>query len=130
MTTVRQNPLEATPPAEMHDALALVQRIGGTELLDKVIALFRASAEDRRAKLLAAINDGDAHQASRLAHAMKGSAAQVGAEGLRAFAAQLEKEMESLDSATRHVRYERFVDELAVAIAQLDTYRANVVEAL
>lgn len=130
MTTVRSTPLEVTPPAEMHDALALVQRIGGTELLDKVITLFRASAEDRREKFAAAISEGDAHLASRIAHAMKGSAAQVGAEGLRAFSAQLEKEVESLDTATRQERYQRFIEELAAANAQLAAYRLTVVEAL
>ncbi len=130
MTMVRANPVDATPPAEMHEALALVQRIGGTELLDKVIVLFRSSAEERRFKLAAAMRDGDLHQASRLAHAMKGSAAQVGAEGLRAIAAFLEKEVASLDAETRTASFERLVEEIGTATAQLDAYRATVVEAL
>jgi HPt (histidine-containing phosphotransfer) domain-containing protein len=114
----------------MHEALALVQRIGGPELLDKVIPLFRASAEERRVKLAAAIADGDLTQASRLAHAMKGSAAQVGAEGLRAAAASLEKEASTLDACSLRSRYERIVEQLAAASAQLDRYRNTVGDAL
>ncbi len=97
----------------MHEALALVQRIGGPGLLDRVITLFRASAEERRVRL-----------------AIKGSAAQVGAEGLRAVAASLEKEVCTLDAEALNARFERIVEEMAAASAQLDAYRHTVVEAL
>ncbi|MEP7381536.1 MAG: Hpt domain-containing protein [Gemmatimonadota bacterium] len=126
MTMVRPTAIDATPPPEMYDALALVQRIGGAALLDKVITLFRASAEDRRVKLAAAIRDGDLLQVSRLSHAMKGSAAQVGAEGLRAVAASLEKEIGVLDPPAIAERYEHVVDEIGTAVAQLEAYRATV----
>lgn len=114
----------------MHEALALVQRIGGPGLLDRVITLFRASAEERRVRLAALIGDGDLTQVSRLAHAIKGSAAQVGAEGLRAVAASLEKEVCTLDAEALNARFERIVEEMAAASAQLDAYRHTVVEAL
>lgn len=130
MTMVRPIPVDATPPAEMHEALGLVQRIGGNELLDKIITLFRSTAEERRVKLAAVLSEGDAHQASRLAHAMKGSAAQVGAEGLRAVTAAFEKEVGALDTATRQARFDRIVEELALALAQLEAYRATAGDTL
>lgn len=126
MTMVRPIPVEATPPVEMHEALALVQRIGGNELLDKIITLFRSTAEERRVKLAAALDEGDAHQASRLAHALKGSAAQVGAEGLRAAAAAFEKEAGALDATARQAHFARIVEEISTASAQLDAFRASV----
>jgi len=114
---------DATPPPEMHDALALVQRIGGRALLDKVVALFRASAEERLVKLRVFIDAGDATQVGRLAHAMKGSAAQVGAESLRAIAARLEKEAGQLDREALDERLDGFADEVRLALAQLERYR-------
>ncbi len=130
MTMVRPTPVDATPPAEMHEALGLVQRIGGNELLDKIITLFRSTAEERRVKLAAVLSEGDAHQASRLAHAMKGSAAQVGAEGLRAVAAAFEKEVGALDATARQAQFDRIVEEIATASAQLEAYRATAGDAL
>jgi HPt (histidine-containing phosphotransfer) domain-containing protein len=132
MTTVHHSLQEATsaadrdasPPPEMHDALALVQRIGGRELLDKVVSLFRTSAEERLVKLRLFIEAGDATQVSRLAHAMKGSAAQVGAESLRAMAAALEKESGQLDRAALFARLDGFADEVRLALAQLESYRS------
>ncbi|MBK8645239.1 MAG: Hpt domain-containing protein [Gemmatimonadetes bacterium] len=69
---------EETPPPEMHEALALVQRIGGRDLLTKVIGLFRTTSEQRLGAMRAAVAGDERQQLSRLAHAMKGSAAQVG----------------------------------------------------
>jgi HPt (histidine-containing phosphotransfer) domain-containing protein len=116
---------DATPPPEMHEALALVQRIGGRELLDKVVSLFRASAEERLVKLRVFIDAGDTSQVSRLAHAMKGSAAQVGAESLRAIAAVLEKEAGQLDQAALLERLDSFTEEVRLAMAQLESYRGT-----
>src|SRR5215208_8050880 len=79
---------EAVPP-EMPEALALVERIGGLELLERVSSLFRSTSHERMEKMFEALAGGDTHQISRLAHALKGSSAQIGAEALRIVAASL-----------------------------------------
>ncbi|MCC6928764.1 MAG: Hpt domain-containing protein [Gemmatimonadaceae bacterium] len=117
---------ESAPPPEMIEALALVQRIGGKELLHKVIALFRTTSEQRLGAMHAAHAMFDQYQVSRLAHAMKGSAAQVGAESLRAAALSLEKEAQSLTPDDTVVRLATLADEAALAWAQLDAYARSV----
>jgi HPt (histidine-containing phosphotransfer) domain-containing protein len=77
-------------PPEMREALAFVHRIGGDELIAKVVTLFRTSSEERLVALRRALAVEDRPAVRRLAHALKGSAAQVGAEGLRSAAASVE----------------------------------------
>ncbi|MFN8669714.1 MAG: Hpt domain-containing protein [Gemmatimonadaceae bacterium] len=113
---------DSAPPPEMIEALALVQRIGGKELLHKVIALFRTTSEQRLGAMHAAHATCDHYQVSRLSHAMKGSAAQVGAEGLRAASLALEKEAQSLTPDELLARLTIIAEEAAVAWAQLDSY--------
>jgi len=112
----------SAPPPEMIEALALVQRIGGKELLHKVIALFRSTSEQRLGTMHAAHATADHYQVSRLAHAMKGSAAQVGAEALRAASLAIEKEAQSLSPDDLLARLHILADETAVAWGQLESY--------
>lgn len=114
--------VESTPPPEMHEALALVERIGGNELLQKVITLFRSTSQQRVEAMRAAALADERHQLSRLAHAMKGSAAQVGAESLRAAAASLEKEAAGLAADAITPRLDALSFEVTRAWAQLDAY--------
>jgi HPt (histidine-containing phosphotransfer) domain-containing protein len=111
----------AAPPPEMHEALALVQRIGGAELLHKVIGLFRTTSEQRMGALRVAVAAGERQQVSRLAHAMKGSAAQVGAESLRALSAALEKEAAALDLIELQQRLEPLGAAVVVSWSQLES---------
>lgn len=94
----------AVPP-EMMESLALIVRIGGVELLTRVTELFKQTAAERLPKLRSACEALDLAQVSKLAHAVKGSAAQVGAEPLRVLAAQLEKDATtmSLDAVRQAV---------------------------
>jgi HPt (histidine-containing phosphotransfer) domain-containing protein len=112
-------------PAQMHEALAVVERIGGLELIEKVSYLFRSTSDERMEKMHDALAAGDATKIGRLAHALKGSSAQVGAEVLRIVAASLEKEAASLDAdaLARHV--ERVGQEVRAAWMQLDQYHAG-----
>jgi HPt (histidine-containing phosphotransfer) domain-containing protein len=109
----------------MHEALALVQRIGGQELLDKVSMLFRSTTEERVERMRAAVASGDRFQIGRLSHAMKGSAAQVGAEPLRAYAASLEQEAELLDHAALDQRIEQLGAAAREAWTQIEQLRAE-----
>lgn len=113
---------ELTPPPEMHEALALVERIGGNELLQKVITLFRSTSEQRLGAMRTAALAGERQQLSRLAHAMKGSAAQVGAESLRAAAASLEKEAVGLAADAITPRLDALSLDLTKAWGELDAY--------
>jgi HPt (histidine-containing phosphotransfer) domain-containing protein len=106
----------------MHEALALVERIGGNELLQKVITLFRSTAEQRLGALRTAAVGDERQQVSRLAHAMKGSAAQVGAESLRAASASLEKEAVGLEPDVILARLDALSLEVTRAWGQLDAY--------
>jgi HPt (histidine-containing phosphotransfer) domain-containing protein len=119
---VVEDTMPAAPPPEMREALALVQRIGGADLLHKVIGLFRTTSEQRMGALREAVAAGERQQVSRLAHAMKGSAAQVGAEALRALSAALEKEAVALEPAVLEQRLEPLGVEVVVAWSQLESY--------
>jgi len=106
----------------MFDALGMVQRIGGRELLDKIVSLFRSTSAERLEALQVAVASHDLRQVSRLAHAIKGSAAQVGAEPLRASAAALELECESLQGQELPARVALLEALTALAWEQLDEY--------
>ncbi len=93
-----------TIPAEMHEAMATIERIGGRELVTKIAGMFETSARERLARLPDLAATGDHRQVSRVAHAMKGSAAQVGATMLRDLAAGLEKEAGTLEPAALQAR--------------------------
>ncbi len=112
-------------PAEMTEALALVARIGGVELLGKVTDLFRQSANDRMTKLRNAAESNDLTHVSRLAHAIKGSAAQVGAEPLRVCAAILEQQAAALSPDQLRAAIDDIARETENAHAQLAHMRAE-----
>ena len=121
-TSVEDAAHDVTPPPEMNEALSLVQRIGGRELLLKVISLFRTTSEQRLSALRAALQAGDPYQVSRLSHAMKGSAAQVGAESLRAASFFLEKQAQTLTPAQISEQIDTLAREAVVAWAHLEAY--------
>lgn len=91
--------LPVTVPAEMHEAMDTIERIGGQALVEKIMGMFETSARERFVRLDALVAVGDTHQVSRVAHAMKGSAAQVGATALRELAGALEKNAGTLEQA-------------------------------
>ncbi len=74
----------------MRAAAALARRAGGQALLERIAVAFATAAEERVAGMRAAAASGDAATLERLAHALKGSAAQLGAHDLRDAAAALE----------------------------------------
>jgi len=82
-------------PPEMHQATAFVLGMGGAELLHKIASLFASTAVERQHELRNAADSKDRNRVRRLAQAMRGSAAQVGAESLRRAAAQIEEMVES-----------------------------------
>lgn len=77
-------------PPQMREAASFVLDMGGADLLQKIITLFSSTSVERIHELRAAAAAGDRDRVRRFANAMKGSAAQVGAECLRDAAATLE----------------------------------------
>jgi HPt (histidine-containing phosphotransfer) domain-containing protein len=106
---------------EMREATTTVIRIGGVSLLEKVTHLFSTTAHERLAELGLALERGDRQRLSRLAHAMKGSAAQVGAEGVRRPAHALEAEAAS-------ALPDRLASLLEEISRELDSARAQLAE--
>jgi HPt (histidine-containing phosphotransfer) domain-containing protein len=63
---------------------------GGSGLLAEMLQIFREDTPRRVRDILAAAAEGRAEDLSRSAHALKGGAGALGAEGLRRLAAELE----------------------------------------
>lgn len=82
-------------PPEMRKATAFVLGMGGAELLQKIASLFASTAVERQHELRNAADSKDRNRVRRLAQAMRGSAAQVGAESLRRAATRIEELVES-----------------------------------
>lgn len=80
------SPLEVLDPA----ALERLREWGGADLLARMIDLFVELGEDRLSQMEAASREGALEQVERAAHSLKSSAGNLGANRLRAVAAELE----------------------------------------
>jgi HPt (histidine-containing phosphotransfer) domain-containing protein len=82
------------------DRQALLVRLGGNEaLIQKFVTMFFDSANEHMNLLRQSFEAGDAEQMWAKAHAIKGSAGNVGACALSAAAAELEKAVRELQLA-------------------------------
>ena len=82
---------EARQAPPVLDRVGLLKRLGGDlELIGEVLVAFRTDAPVHIASLQRAMDRGDATAIRRIGHTLKGSAASVGAEALRAAAFQME----------------------------------------
>ncbi len=82
-------------------ALERVQRIGGVQLLHR---MFRAFLEHVPARVEALLQEDDAHEAARTAHAIKSSAGNIGLERLRLLAQETEARAELGDDTWSELR--------------------------
>ncbi len=83
---------EPQPPPPVFDHAALVERVMGDEdLANEVIEEFLKDIPRQIELLEGSLRDGDAARAERRAHSIKGAAANVSAEALRATALELEQ---------------------------------------
>lgn len=115
-----------TVPPEMHEALGMVQRIGGADLVRRMAGMFETSSRERLGKLAQARAGGDLKQLSRVAHAIKGSAAQMGAEELRAAAEALEADAMSLGPGAVDQAIVGLATDVERACAQLTFYLSTL----
>lgn len=90
------------------EALDAVLRIGGVELLERLVTVSAANVADRLEQLRAAVADAppDRSAAERAAHSLKSSAAYLGLRALRAHAEALERDARdgSLDEFPDRIR--------------------------
>jgi HPt (histidine-containing phosphotransfer) domain-containing protein len=105
-------------------ALARVQRIGGAGLVRQLVETFLAHAPTRLEAVRAAAGSGDWDAVRRAAHALKGSAGNVGALGLMGAAGRLEAACADATAAAE------LVPPLEGAWAEAREHLARVVEAL
>ncbi|MBA3741717.1 response regulator [Sporichthya sp.] len=104
----REQPDEITDPGHDVDQEALSTLIGriGPAAVASILEGFRVHAQDRLTHLQAAIGTGDAQEVTRLAHAIKGAAASVGALRMESISRELEflAAAGSLDGSRDRVR--------------------------
>lgn len=100
----------------------MAQRVGGYGLVARMVELFEQSTADRAAHMARALLTNDRMQVSKIAHAYRGSAAQVGAEPLRAAAEALEREAVDLGRQHLEVRVAEVMDLATAASASLNDY--------
>ncbi len=102
--------------APVLDRAGLLARLDGDEdAAQEILAAFRDDLPRQIAALQAALAGGDAAAASRQAHTLKGVAANVGAERLRAVATALETAAQAGDLGTASTRLTE-LDAQAVAV--------------
>jgi HPt (histidine-containing phosphotransfer) domain-containing protein len=79
-----------SPPVLDEAALVRLRRIGGPDLVRRLIELYLSNVEDRIGTLTRGVAEGDAVQVELAAHTMKSSAGNVGAIRLQHTAEALE----------------------------------------
>jgi CheY-like chemotaxis protein len=113
-------PVEISPEPEqartqVFDRQGLLVRLGGNEdLVQKIVTMFFTSADEHLALLRQAARSGDAEQMLAKAHAIKGSAANVGAIRLSEAAAALEKALREKQPAEQPQLLARLEEQYAL----------------
>ena len=99
-------------------ALANISRVGGEDLVQRLIALFFENAPTRLNDARVGVRCGDLEAVKRAVHSLKSTAGQLGAVSLQIIAGDIEQFAENDDAAAVS---ERFRD-LASALTQAEVY--------
>jgi CheY-like chemotaxis protein len=102
----------AAPPRPLDIDSLLERCLGNVELVQTMLEKFKGMAADKLAELSRQIASNNASEASRVAHALKGSAANMSAGGIAAVAAEIEKAGRSADLAAAERQLERLREEI------------------
>ena len=109
--------MEAKSGRNQGKALAVqdvLDRLGGDEeLLSEVVELFIEEVPDILSKLKDALDSGDWDSAAKLAHTLKGSSSNVGAERFASLALELEDDSKKKNSARAKETYHMLQAEFA-----------------
>jgi HPt (histidine-containing phosphotransfer) domain-containing protein len=81
------------------EALRRLHRFGGRALVDQMVALFSEQAPLRIGTAREALSSGDIATVQRMAHMMKSSSAQLGAERLHLLSVEAERQAETGDTS-------------------------------
>ncbi len=109
------------PPVD-ENVLASLRELGEAgepDVLVELIGLFLAEVPPHLAGLRAALTAGDAHSAGRIAHTLKGSSGNMGAGGMTALCAEIEKTARSGDVGAASARISRLEEEFGRVSAAL-----------
>lgn len=108
-------PTGGSPQAAVFDRAAAMDHVGDdTEVLRAIVEMFLQQGPGRLAAIVEAAQEGDAVALESSAHALKGSAATLGLERVRALSLGLEQLGESGSTAGAQARLE----ELKVAVEE------------
>jgi len=82
-----------TADSDAIDPLALerLRRIGGEALLSNIVALFTSHAEPALKEAASSLESGDFDSVQRIAHALKSSAGNLGAQQMQSLAGRIEQ---------------------------------------
>jgi len=107
------------PQQPVFDRQALLVRLGGNEaLIQKFVTMFFDSADEHMKLLRQAFETGDTDQMRAKAHAIKGSAGNVGACALSATAAELEKAVREGRTEEQQTLLVRLVEQYELFIVE------------
>jgi two-component system sensor histidine kinase/response regulator len=113
-------PIPEERSGESFDLSKILERLGGDEdLLREVLQLFLETAEENMVSLKDGINSGDTGQIQTAAHAIKGAAANIIANGVKEAADEIE-----------HLVKENKLDRAGVQAESLEAELARLVEAI
>ncbi len=99
-------------PEAIHLEELLERCLGKESLVQRVLKAFRESGRQPHDAIAEALEAGDLEAAARLAHGLKGSAANLAAEGLRQAALAVEKSARAQDAKAAREGLERVGEEL------------------
>jgi HPt (histidine-containing phosphotransfer) domain-containing protein len=102
------------------EALERLREWGGERLLSQMVRLFIENSPVRMAQIRTGLRDGGLKETEMGAHSLKSSAANVGAQTLRALAADMEKAASGGDRSAVEAGLPNLEDAFAKAISALE----------
>ena len=124
--SVEPRPWPELPGISLEDGLT---RVGNNRsLYQKLLGQFRASNEEMVANIQAAWRAGDLPTAARMAHTVKGVAANLGADELAAVGAELERALKQVQTDGVEALIETFATELDIVTDGIRAFEAALAE--
>lgn len=96
------------------------------ELAGELLAAFLEDSPVRSSSLREALNDGDASEASKLAHSLKGMCGVVRADSLVNLALLMESSAKNGDLDKTKKQYDAFVEQLDTAQGEMNQFMGSI----
>ncbi|WP_457437619.1 response regulator [Pseudomonas sp. TE3786] len=121
--TLAQAGLPPLPGIDVDAGMAVC--MSNLELYTKMLGMFRGQAESFESEFAARVEEGDTVAMVRLAHTLKGTAANIGASAVQAAAEALQLAcQQGLAAAVINAQLSSLVDELALVVSSLRSIEA------